>query len=130
MTSTPLLDELEQSAAATAHTERFVGMRLEDGSYFQLRKLPWAAIAELEQSTGVSWLVIIDAPEIHGRVLAELARLVAIAADEPMPPLDTVEDVIRVSDRLAVVDGEGRRLPDQPPKADPDRIAWTAPAGS
>src|SRR5438093_12217301 len=104
MANTPVLDQLEPSAGG-----RFVGMRLEDGTSFQLRHLPWDAIADLERESGVSWLVIIDAPQLHGRVLAELARQVAIAVGEEPPKLDTVEDLIGVSDRLAVVDANGRR---------------------
>ncbi len=129
MSSTPLLDELEQSAAAE-QGGRFVALPLEDGSYFQLRHLPWRAIAALEREHGLSWLVIVDAPQVNGAVLAQLAIEVAIAADQEPPKIDTVADVIRISESLVIVDDSGNLVgaaqsPTEAGAAPP--LSWTAP---
>lgn len=93
-----------------ATTERFVAFPLPDGSYFQIRHLPADVVLDIERDFGLSWLYIIDAPQIQGRVLQALAIAVAIENDLEPPAIATIEDLVDISDSLVVVDSDGNRI--------------------
>lgn len=106
---------------------QFVAFPLPDGTYFQIRHLPMAVIEEIEKKHGTPWLIVVDAPQMNGGVLADLAREVAIANDLDMPKIDTAADLIVISDSLVVVDDDGRRVaaPTTPEFVDTS-VSWSA----
>lgn len=96
---------------------QYVAFPLPDGAFFQLRHLPIDVVEELEKKHSVPWIMVLDAPQMNGGVLRDLAREVAIANGLDAPRIDTAADLIAVSDSLVVVDDEGRRI------AAPDSLA-------
>lgn len=100
----------------------FTALPLADGSYFQLRHLPWAVVEELEAEYGTSWSVIVDMPQVNGAILVRLAQAVATLHGETLPEVDTVEDLIAISDSVKLVDGDGVPVVQE---AD-EPIAWSS----
>lgn len=109
--------------------ERFVAVPLPDGSYFQLRNLSWAAVEAIEIEHGVSWIYVIDAPQVNGRVLAAVLRAVAIENDLPQPEIGTAADLAAFSSSLVIVNADGQIVQDDAEVEEVpelEQLAWRA----
>lgn len=105
---------------------QFVAVPLPDGTYFQLRNLSWAAVEAIEIEHGVSWIYVIDAPQVNGRVLAAVLRAVAIENDLPQPVIETAADLAAFSSSLVVLDEEGSLVEDVEGAPGLEQLAWRA----
>jgi len=81
-----------------------VAYKLPDGSLYSLRKLPWDQVAKIEKAHGVSWMLLVDAPQRHGGAFVDVVRLVHHINGLTDPVIGTVADAADLLSQLVLVD--------------------------
>ena len=107
-----------------AKETKVVAYRLPDGTYYPLGRLPLDLVLTIEKDHATSWILVCDMPQTNAGVLVDVIRAVAAVNDITPPRLDTVDDLARACDDLALIDTT-TGLPVAVARRDDEPISWT-----
>lgn len=88
----------------------YVAMSLDDGSWFQIRDLPWEVLKRLERDFSTPVAIVVDMPWVNGGLLEAVAVAVAIQKDQEPIGLFTGRDFGALVDRFGNVDEDGNPI--------------------